>query len=587
MTATDSNLRTAVRYEADEKPPPALAAGLGLQLAILIVAGIVLTPAIVIRAAGGSETFLTWAVFAAVAVSGITTVVQAVRIGRIGAGYVLAMGTSGAFIAVCVTAIAEGGPAMLATLVIVSSLFQFAFSSRLSLFRRVLTPTVAGTVIMLIAVTVMPIIFNMLTEVPEGAPTHGAPLCALATMLAICGVALKARGALRLWAPVIGVVTGSVVAAVFGLYDATRVAEASWIGIPAGGWPGLDLDFGPTFWALLPAFVFVTLVGAIETIGDSVAIQRVSWRKPRAVDFRAVQGAVAADGVGNLLSGLAGTVPNTTYSTSISVTELTGVGARVVGTVLGVVLLALAFLPKALAVVLAIPGPVAAAYVTVLLAMLFVVGMKIIVQDGVDYRKGLVAGVAFWMGVGLQNGLIFPEYLADFAGGMLSNGMTGGGLVAILLTLFMELTAPRRRKIELDFELASLPKIREFLAEFSSRNGWQDAMADRLDAASEETLLTLLQEEEREPGRERRRLLLTAHKQDGGAALEFIAAPGGHNLEDRIALLSERADEGPGEREISLRLLRHLASSVRHQQYNDTDIVTVVVDAPKVPTQLA
>ena len=587
MTATDSNLRTAVRYEADEKPPPALAAGLGLQLAILIVAGIVLTPAIVIRAAGGSETFLTWAVFAAVAVSGITTVVQAVRIGRIGAGYVLAMGTSGAFIAVCVTAIAEGGPAMLATLVIVSSLFQFAFSSRLSLFRRVLTPTVAGTVIMLIAVTVMPIIFNMLTEVPEGAPTHGAPLCALATMLAICGVALKARGALRLWAPVIGVVTGSVVAAVFGLYDATRVAEASWIGIPAGGWPGLDLDVGPTFWALLPAFVFVTLVGAIETIGDSVAIQRVSWRKPRAVDFRAVQGAVAADGVGNLLSGLAGTVPNTTYSTSISVTELTGVGARVVGTVLGVVLLALAFLPKALAVVLAIPGPVAAAYVTVLLAMLFVVGMKIIVQDGVDYRKGLVAGVAFWMGVGLQNGLIFPEYLADFAGGMLSNGMTGGGLVAILLTLFMELTAPRRRKIELDFELASLPKIREFLAEFSSRNGWQDAMADRLDAASEETLLTLLQEEEREPGRERRRLLLTAHKQDGGAALEFIAAPGGHNLEDRIALLSERADEGPGEREISLRLLRHLASSVRHQQYNDTDIVTVVVDAPKVPTQLA
>ena len=587
MTATDSNLRTAVRYEADEKPPPALAAGLGLQLAILIVAGIVLTPAIVIRAAGGSETFLTWAVFAAVAVSGVTTVVQAVRIGRIGAGYVLAMGTSGAFIAVCVTAIAEGGPAMLATLVIVSSLFQFAFSSRLSLFRRVLTPTVAGTVIMLIAVTVMPIIFNMLTEVPEGAPTHGAPLCALATMLAICGVALKARGALRLWAPVIGVVTGSVVAAVFGLYDATRVAEASWIGIPAGGWPGLDLDFGPTFWALLPAFVFVTLVGAIETIGDSVAIQRVSWRKPRAVDFRAVQGAVAADGVGNLLSGLAGTVPNTTYSTSISVTELTGVGARVVGTVLGVVLLALAFLPKALAVVLAIPGPVAAAYVTVLLAMLFVVGMKIIVQDGVDYRKGLIAGVAFWMGVGLQNGLIFPEYLADFAGGMLSNGMTGGGLVAILLTLFMELTAPRRRKIELDFELASLPKIREFLAEFSSRNGWQDAMADRLDAASEETLLTLLQEEEREPGRERRRLLLTAHKQDGGAALEFIAAPGGHNLEDRIALLSERADEGPGEREISLRLLRHLASSVRHQQYNDTDIVTVVVDAPKVPTQLA
>ncbi len=34
----------------------------------------------------------------------------------------------------------------------------------------------------------------------------------------------------------------------------------------------------------------------------AVAIQRVSWRRPRAVDYRAVEGAVAADGIGKLLS---------------------------------------------------------------------------------------------------------------------------------------------------------------------------------------------------------------------------------------------------------------------------------------------
>ena len=578
--STGTVLPASVRYEADEKPPPPLTVGLGIQLAVLIVAGIVLTPAIVIRAAGGGETYLAWAVSAAVLVSGATTVLQAVRVGRVGAGYVLAMGTSGAFIAICVTALVEGGPALLATLVVISSVFQFAFSARLSLFRRVLTPTVAGTVIMLIAVTVMPIIFGMLTQVPEGAPAHGAPLSALATLVTVCAIALKATGALRLWAPVVGVMVGSIVAAFFGLYETSRVAEASWLGLPSVGWPGFDLEFGPAFWSLLPAFIFVTLVGAIETIGDSVAIQRVSWKNPRAVDFRAVQGAVAADGVGNLLSGLAGTVPNTTYSTSISVTELTGVGARVVGVVLGIVLIALAFFPKALAVVLAIPGPVAAAYVTVLLAMLFVVGMKIIVQDGVDYRKGLIAGTSFWIGVGFQNGVVFPEYLADFAGGLLQNGMTAGGLAAILLTLFVELTAPRRRRIELPFELSALPKIREFLAECASRYGWSEAMTQRLDAASEETLLTFLQDEEQD--RDPRRLLLTVHRQDGGGAvLEFIAAPGETNLEDRIALLNERIEETPGEREISLRLLRHLASSVRHQQYHDTDIVTVVVDAPK------
>ena len=583
MTTGDADRRAGMRYEANDKPPPALTLGLGLQLAILTAAGIVLTPAIVVRAAGGTEAYLSWAVFAAVAISGATTVLQAVRVGRLGAGYVLAMGTSGAFIAICVAAIAKGGPAMLATLVVVSALFQFALAGRLSLFRRILTPTVAGTVIMLIPVTVMPIVFGLLTEVPEGSPASAAPLSALATMLVIVAIALRATGALRLWAPVIGVVAGSVVAGFYGLYDVNRVAEAAWIGLPEGTWPGLDLGFGPVFWALVPGFVFVTLVGAIETIGDAVAIQRVSWRRPRAVDFRAVQGAVAADGVGNLLSGLAATVPNTTYSTSVAVTELTGVAARGIGIALGVVFVAVAFLPKALAIVLAIPGPVAASYVTVLLAMLFVLGMKIVVQDGMDYRKGLVAGVAFWAGVGFQNGLIFPEILSEFAGGLLENGMTAGGLVAILMTLFMEFTAPRRGRIQVAADVSALPKIREFLAAFASRSGWDGAMSHRLDAAAEETLLTLLQHDEaedREPAPPRR-LLLTAHKEAGGAVLEFIAAPGEANLQDRIALLGERAEDDPADRELSLRLLRHLASSVHHQQYHDTDIVTVRVDAPR------
>ena len=572
--------RAGIRYEPDDKPPRALTFGLGAQFTILSIAGVVLTPAIVVRAAEGSEVYLTWAVFAAVAVSGVTTILQAVRVGRIGAGYVLLMGTSGAFIAVCVTALAQGGPAMLATLVVISSLFQFALAARLSLLRRVLTPTVAGTVIMLIAVTVMPIVFDMLTEVPEGAPPFAAPVCALATVVVITGLALKAAGPLRLWAPVVGVAAGSAVAGLFGVYDADAVARAAWIGVPDSGWAGFDLSFGPVFWALLPAFVFVTLVGAIETIGDSVAIQRVSWRRPRAVDFRAVQGAVAADGAGNLLSGLAGTVPNTTYSSSIAITELTGVAARRVGVAIGVLYVALAFLPKALAAVVAIPGPVSAAYLLVILSMLFVQGLRMVVQDGIDYRKGLVVGVSFWAGVGFQGGVIFPEFFSQAAGGLLQNGMTAGGLVAILMTLFMEITAPRRSRLEVALDRADLPKITEFLRAFASRRGWDAAMAQRLDAAAEETVLSLVGAGEAGRARERRRLLLVAYGQDGGAVIEFTASAGRENLQDRLALLEAPSAEAPNEREFSLRLLRHLASSVRHAQYHDTEIVTVRVDAP-------
>ena len=571
-----------LRYAADEKPPVPLALGLGLQMALLSVASVVLTPSIVIRAAGGSEAYLSWAVFAAVAISGATTIVQAVRFGRIGAGYVLLMGTSGAFIAVCIAALAEGGPALLATLVVISSLFQFLLAARLLLVRRVLTPAVAGTVIMLIPVTVMPIVFDMLKQVPEGAPEPAALVSAAVALAVILAIALAARGVLRLWAPVIGVAAGSAVGGYFGIYDAASVGEAAWLGFPAIGWPGFDLDFGPVFWGLLPAFAFVTLVGAIETIGDSVAIQQVSWRERRATDYRAVEGAVAADGVGNLASGLAGTVPNTTYSTCISITELTGVAARRVGVAVGSIFLAVAVMPKALAVILAIPAPVVAAYLLALLAMLFVVGMKIVVQDGIDYRKGLVVGVAFWIGVGFQHGVVFPEHLGGFAGGLLQNGMTAGGLAAILLTLALEAAGPRRRRMEAALDESAHAPVRAFLADFAARQGWSGPMAERLEAVGEEMLLTLLPGEEAGEGGPRR-LRVSAAREDGAAVLEFVAAATGAdaNLEDRIALLGEPGVGAPVERELSLRLLRHLASSVRHQQYRSADVVTVHVRRPE------
>ena len=579
MEADTTLGKDAIRYQPDENPPPLLSFGIGFQAAMLVVGGIVLTPAIVIRAADQSEGYLSWAIFAALIISGATTILQAVRVGRFGAGHILIMGTSGAFIAVCITALVEGGPALLATLIFISSLFQFVLATRLSLLRRIITPVVSGTVVALIAVTIMPIAFQMVSDVPQGASPSAAPVSAAATLVAIAVLALRASGVWRLWAPVIGIALGCVVAAFFGLYDVGRVAEAAWIGLPTSGWPGFDLSFGSEFWVLLPAFVFVTLIGAIETIGDSVAIQRVSWRTPRAVDFRTVQGAVNADGLGNLLSGLASTVPNTTYSSSIPLTELTGVAARSVGVSLGLIFIALAFLPKVAALILAIPSPVVAAYLMVLMGMLFVQGMKIVMQDGLDYRKGVVVGISFWLGAGFQNQAIFADQLGEQWGALLGNGMTTGGLAVLVLTLFTELTGPRRHRLEMDLDIAALPKIDGFLRELASRFGWNTASTERLCAAGEETLLSLVRPED-EDAPDKRRLFVVARGDSAATELEFVAAVGDENLEDRMVLLGEGA-AAPEEHEISLRLLKHFAASVHHQQYHDIDIVTVRVEAAR------
>ena len=158
-----------VRYEPDETPRPLLAWGLAVQFATLSLASMVVTVLIVVRSAGLEDSYLSWAIFAGLIVSGLTTMLQTTRRRRIGSGHLLVMGPSAAYIAVSIVALTEGGPALLATLVLLSALPLFRIARRLSRLRRVLTPTVSATIIMLIPVTLAPIIFDLSRRQP---PAH-------------------------------------------------------------------------------------------------------------------------------------------------------------------------------------------------------------------------------------------------------------------------------------------------------------------------------------------------------------------------------------------------------------------------------
>ncbi|MXZ05688.1 MAG: hypothetical protein F4Y90_09470, partial [Rhodothermaceae bacterium] len=565
-------------YEPDDPIPKTLALGLGIQLAALAINGVVLLPTIVFRA-GDAEELISWAVFASVLACGISAILQSMRVGRIGSGYALTHVSSAIFIAVCAEALLRGGAGLLATLVVITALAQVVLSMRLSLLRRILTPVITGTMIMLLPVTVMPVLFDMLNEVPTGTPAYMGPLSAGITICVILVMVLRGRGILRLWAPAAGIVVGSLVSAYFGIYDVGRVADAGWIGIPSESPPGLNLHFDASFWALLPAFLFVALVGSTKSIALVVSAQRVATRRSQAVNYRAVQRAVTAEGVGNLFAGLAGTMPNTLHAGAVAAVEITGVAARSTAFAAGLVLLTLAFLPKALAIILAIPAPVVAAAITVVMATLFAVGLREVVRSmDASPRNGLIAGVSFWVGIASEFDLVFSGYISELAGGLLSNGLTTGGLAAFLLTA---LTARRKSRIRGKLDMAELPRIQEFLRKFAANRGL-NSILERMEAATEEALLTLLQSRDELDGSdatrgdERQELRLTASKKDNHAVLEFRVGAAGNdelNLQDQLEWIDDRVEITQIEHDVSLRLLRHLATSVRHQQFHDMDIL--------------
>ena len=233
-----------IRYEPDDRPPLPVTIGVGIQAAAIILPGVALTVVIVARIADQPDAYIAWGVLAALVISGITTILQSARLWRIGAGHVLMMGTSGAFIAVCIAALKQGGPSTMASLIVVASLFQFLLAARLSLLRRIFTPVVTGTVIMLIAATVMPFVLDELKNVPEETSSAASPLAAGVTLAIVAALILRAPPAWRLWSPILGVIVGCAVSAPFGLYDVQLILDAPWIGVPLGSWPGFDLNPG-------------------------------------------------------------------------------------------------------------------------------------------------------------------------------------------------------------------------------------------------------------------------------------------------------------------------------------------------------
>ena len=568
------------RYEPHETPPILVSLGLGAQHTAIAAPGILIAPVIVAEASGIGESYLAWMVFATLVIVGVSTIVQLIQFGPIGTGVVHTIYTSYITIPFSIIALASGGPATLMTLVLVSAVFQIAISKWLFILRRIVTPTVSNTVMMLVALNMAAIIFLVLDEPVAARPVPTLTTVSVSTVVLVI-LTFRGPDVLRPWVPLLGIVAGCVTAAAFGAYDASRVLYAPWIGLPLSDWPPPRLDFGVAFWSLLPAFLLLSVVISFQMNGTAIALQRISWRQARVIDFRRVQGSVMGVGISNLIAGIAGTVPNTSDVSIISFIRMTGAASRSVGYCIGGLFIMIAFLPKLSGLFGAIPGPIIAGYLIVTVGITFAEGLRGIAHSGFDRDKVMVAGISFLIGAVFEFKLSPLPPFDPVWGGVFSSGVTAGGLAATVMSAFIEYTTQRRMRFQSKLGAEALPELNAFIGRFVERKGWNADMRYRLNAVAEETLLTLAPPDEDESNGNKQQLVVLASSDGPVAQLEFIGAAGGEdNLEDRLSQLREYDLEPPAEHEVSLRLLQHYASTVRHQQYHETDIVVVRVEQP-------
>ena len=160
------------------------------------------------------------------------------------------------------------------------------------------------------------------------------------------------------------------------------------------------------------------------------------------------------------------------------------------------------------------------------------------------------------------------------------------GIVVILATLFVLVTlffgagrwfGPRNLDMSLDAGVRHL--LDAFLTEFATRLRWNQESSERLRAAGEEVLLTLAEHDGVEAAG-LRRMRVSARQEKGVAVVEFLASPQGTNFEEQLKLLEKHAAPA-SEQDLSLRLLHHYASSVRHRHYHLNDLLTVRVEGSR------
>ena len=266
-------------------------------------------------------------------------------------------------------------------------------------------PVVAGAIVALIGLNLAPVAKDNFTK---------APWVALLTLLSVILWTVAFRGLLARLSIFFGVLVGYAAAVLAGQVDFAPVGKAAWVGLP-------DFATPTVAWSVLPAFVPVVLVLVAENVGHVRSVAHLADPALNAQTGRAL----LADGLATTLAGAGGGSGTTTYGENIGVMAATKVYSTAAYWVAGTFAVLLGFLPKVGALVNTIPPGVLGGVTTALYGLIGVIGVKIWIDNRVDFSRPtnqFTAAIALVVGI------------ADFtfsAGELSFNGIALGTLAAI------------------------------------------------------------------------------------------------------------------------------------------------------------
>jgi len=408
-------------------------------------AGIIAVPLILATAIGLPQEQLVYVINASFFMCGVATLIQTIGFWKFGVRLPIVQGTTFAAVTPMILIGGEYGLRGIYGSVIVAGLLTVLAAPYFSRLLVLFPPVVAGSVITVIGISLMPVAIGWAAGGDPEAPGFGNPgniLMALAVLVMILAITRFfgnfLGGFLSRISILLGLVAGTILAAVLGLADFARVGDAAWVGVT------LPFHFGlPTF-ALIPivSMTLVMLIVMVETTADILAIGEIT-QKPLQPDD--VARGLRADGISTALGAVFNSFPFTAFAQNVGLVRFTNVKSRFVVAAAGVILLLLGFFPKLAALVASIPLPVLGGAGLVLFGTVAAAGIQTLARVDLTDNGNLVI-VAVSVAFGVIPSAV-PEFYDKFPEGVrivFESGITAASVAAILLNLLFNIVGGRR-----------------------------------------------------------------------------------------------------------------------------------------------
>ena len=402
------------------------AAILGLQHLLAMYSGSILVPIMIAGALGYNAHQLTYLISTDIFMCGVATFLQVQLNKYFGIGLPVVLGVAFQSVApLSMIGASHGSGAMFGAL-IVSGIYVILVSGFFSKIANLFPSIVTGSVITTIGLTLIPVaIGNMGNNAPK--PTVQSLILAVVTILIILVVNIYTTGFIKSISILIGLITGTAIAASMGLVDFTPVAQAPVVHVPTPfffGAPKFEITS-------IVMMCIIATVSMVESTGVYLALSDIT-KDP--INSTRLRNGYRAEGLAVLLGGIFNTFPYTGFSQNVGLVKLSGIKTRLPIYYAAGFLVLLGLLPKFGALAQIIPSPVLGGAMLVMFGFVSIQGMQILARVDFEHNEHnfLIAAVSIAAGVGLNNSTLFNGLPTGFQM-FFANGIVVASVLAIVL----------------------------------------------------------------------------------------------------------------------------------------------------------